>query len=87
MIGLARGIVKVVPYSYEWKELYIQEEKLLYSLIGKYVLDIQHVGSTSIESLDSKPIIDIAAGVKSLIISILGIILDCIRMHWLSIQN
>lgn len=66
MIGLARGTVKVLPYDYRWVELYKQEEKLLYSLIEQYVIDIQHVGSTSIEGLDSKPIIDIAIGVKSL---------------------
>jgi GrpB-like predicted nucleotidyltransferase (UPF0157 family) len=66
MIGLARGTVKLLPYNYRWIELYKQEEKLLFSLIGQYVIDIQHVGSTSIEGLDSKPIIDIAAGVKSL---------------------
>ncbi len=35
-------------------------------MIGKYVLDIQHVGSTSIPEAKAKPIIDIAVGVKSL---------------------
>lgn len=66
MIGLARGVVKIIPYSFEWKEAYKQEEKLLYSLLDETAIDIQHVGSTSIEGLDSKPIIDIAIGVKSL---------------------
>lgn len=66
MIGLARGTVKVVPYSFNWKEGYKQEEKLLKHLLSENAIDIQHVGSTSIEGLDSKPIIDIAIGVKSL---------------------
>jgi GrpB-like predicted nucleotidyltransferase (UPF0157 family) len=66
MIGLARGIVKLLPYNYQWKELYREEEKLLYSIVGEYAVDIQHVGSTSIEGLSSKPIIDIALGVNSL---------------------
>jgi len=66
MIGLRRGTVKLLPYDYRWVELYKQEEKLLLSLIGRYVIDIQHVGSTSIEGLESKPILDIAVGVKSL---------------------
>lgn len=66
MIGLARGTVKVVPYTYQWREEYEKEEGLLKSAIGKYALDIQHVGSTSIEGLDAKPIIDIAVGVESL---------------------
>ena len=66
MIGLKRGVVKLVPYTYKWKEEYVKEEKLLYSVIGKYALDIEHVGSTSIEGLDAKPIIDIAVAVESL---------------------
>lgn len=66
MIGLKRGIVKLASYTYEWKEEYNKEEKLLYSVIEKYALDIQHVGSTSIEGLDAKPIIDIAVAVESL---------------------
>lgn len=66
MIGLGRGTVKVVPYNLKWQEIYQEEEKLLYHLLGKWAQDIQHVGSTAIEGLDSKPIIDIAVGVKSL---------------------
>lgn len=66
MIGLGRETVKVVPYNLKWQEIYQEEEKLLYHLLGKWALDIQHVGSTAIEGVDSKPIIDIAVGVKSL---------------------
>ncbi len=66
MIGLARGTVKVVPYTYQWRTEYVKESGLLKSVIGQYVLDIQHVGSTSIEGLDAKPIIDIAVAVESL---------------------
>lgn len=49
--------MKLVPYTYEWKEEYNKEEKLLYSVIGKYVLDIQNAGSTSIEGLDENPLL------------------------------
>ena len=66
MIGLSRGIVKLVPYTDKWKEEFLKEKQLLNSIVGKYVLAIEHVGSTSIEGLDSKPIIDIAMGVSSL---------------------
>lgn len=64
MLGLERGKVKLLQYDYRWVGLYKQEEKLLLSLIAKYVIDIQHVGSTSIVGLDSKPIIDIAVGLS-----------------------
>ena len=66
MIGLKRGIVRLEPYNVEWKKIYKTEAKLLQKTIGKYVLDIQHVGSTSIPGLDSKPVIDIAVAVKHL---------------------
>ncbi|WP_160680366.1 GrpB family protein [Clostridium sp. C8-1-8] len=66
MIGLARGIVKVVPYSFSWNGAYNNEENLLKYLLGEKAIDIQHIGSASIEGLDSKPIIDIALDVKSL---------------------
>lgn len=43
--------------------MYGQDEKLLRQAIGEYVEDIQHVGSTSIEGMEAKPIIDIAIAV------------------------
>ncbi len=64
--GLGRKKVRLLSYNPEWKKLYKKEEKLLRFAIGKYVLDIQHVGSTSIPSSKAKPIIDIAIAVKSL---------------------
>lgn len=66
VVGLQRKKVQLSPYRSEWKELYEKEKKLLLSSIGEYILDIQHVGSTSIPGALAKPIIDIAAGVKSL---------------------
>jgi len=66
IIGLERGKVNLLFYNSKWKELYKREEELLYSSIGNYVLDIQHIGSTSIPGILAKPIIDIAVGLKSL---------------------
>jgi GrpB-like predicted nucleotidyltransferase (UPF0157 family) len=66
IIGLQRRKVQLSHYKPEWKELYKKERKLLRSSIGKYILDIQHVGATSIPGVVAKPIIDIAIGVKSL---------------------
>ena len=66
MIGLQRGTVKLVPYSSEWKRLFVEEERVLRASIGTYVMDIQHVGSTAIPGLEAKPIIDIAVAVRRL---------------------
>jgi GrpB-like predicted nucleotidyltransferase (UPF0157 family) len=66
MLGLNKGEVKLVSYSFDWKNLFEKEKKLLNSIIGELVVDIQHFGSTSITGIDTKPIIDILVGAKSL---------------------
>ncbi len=66
MIGLPRGTVKLVPYSSEWESLFAEEERLLRSSVGAYVVDIQHVGSTAIPGMEAKPIIDIAVALRRL---------------------
>ncbi|MFX1537868.1 MAG: GrpB family protein [Promethearchaeota archaeon] len=63
MIGLKRGIVKLSPYSSKWVEVYSKEKLQLETVIGDHVLEIQHIGSTSIPGMIAKPIIDIAVAV------------------------
>jgi GrpB-like predicted nucleotidyltransferase (UPF0157 family) len=65
MIGLGRGVVKLTPYTAEWKRLFEQEKARLQTAIGQHVLDIQHVGSTAIPGMVAKPIIDIGIAVAS----------------------
>ena len=65
MIGLERDIVKLIPYNSNWERLFEDEKSSLQEVIGAYVLDIQHVGSTSIPGMIAKPIIDIAIAVQS----------------------
>lgn len=65
MIGLKRGHVELQEYTDEWSSLYKIEEETLKSLIKEYFIDIQHIGSTSVEGLKAKPIIDIIIGVKN----------------------
>ena len=66
VIGLQRKKVELYPYNPVWKKLYEKEAKILRLAIGQYILDIQHVGSTSIPGAKAKPIIDIAIGVENL---------------------
>ncbi|RPI16384.1 MAG: GrpB family protein [Ignavibacteriae bacterium] len=65
LIGLPRDIVRLSLYSKRWVKIYKDEEKLLHEALGGIALDIQHVGSTSIPGLISKPVIDIAVAVKT----------------------
>ena len=66
MIGLERGVVRLAPYTTEWQRRFEAEKIRLQAAIGQYVLDIQHVGSTSIPGMVAKPIIDIGIAVTSL---------------------
>ena len=66
MIGLTRGTVQIVSYRPAWKRLYEIEAKRLHEVVGCHALKIEHVGSTAIEGMDAKPIIDILIAVEDL---------------------
>ncbi len=68
MIGLKSGKVQVVPHQLEWQSLYETEKIIILQAIGDLVIDIQHVGSTSVPGLDAKPIIDVAIAVEHVLI-------------------
>jgi GrpB-like predicted nucleotidyltransferase (UPF0157 family) len=52
-------IVEVVPYDPEWKVEFDRIREQLLSYVGDLIITIEHVGSTSIEGLAAKPIIDL----------------------------
>jgi len=66
MLGLKAGTVKLVPYMECWIDEYVSERDCLQSIIGPFVIDIQHVGSTSIIGCYAKPIIDLNIAVNDL---------------------
>jgi GrpB-like predicted nucleotidyltransferase (UPF0157 family) len=59
--------VRLVPYDHAWPVRFEQERAALVEVIGDWVVGgVHHVGSTSVPGLESKPIIDILAGVQDL---------------------
>lgn len=54
----------ILPYKTHWVEDYISEKAELLSLLGDKILNIEHIGSTSVEGMESKPIVDIVAVVE-----------------------
>ncbi len=66
MIGLKRGMVKLVPHDKKWSAAFEREKKRLMAKIGGVVVEIQHVGSTAVKGIHAKPIIDMSAGVRKL---------------------
>ena len=65
-MGLKVGEVKLEKWSPKWREDFEIEKRNLEGIFGDLALSIQHVGSTSVEGLSAKPIIDIAVGLESL---------------------
>ncbi len=51
--------VIVMPYNEEWKQAFEDIKSELDEALGNLALRIEHVGSTSVEGLSAKPIIDI----------------------------
>ena len=67
MIGLKRGTVKLAEYDRAWSKLFDQEKNRIINKIEENnISDIQHIGSTAIPNIKSKPIIDMLAGVARL---------------------
>lgn len=65
-MGVKREIVELEEYNIEWVKSFEKEKKLLEEVLKDKIISVEHVGSTSIPNLKSKPIIDICVGVKNL---------------------
>ena len=64
MLGLKRGTVALFPHETEWETEAQRTIEKLKNICGEKIVDIAHVGSTSVKSIMAKPIIDIAASVR-----------------------
>lgn len=63
-MGLKVGEVKLEKYNYNWKNMFEEEKENLKNIFGNIAVTIEHVGSTSVEGLSAKPIIDILVGIN-----------------------
>lgn len=60
-----RQPLEVVEYDPRWPALFALERDRLATALGRYAVEIQHVGSTSVPGLAAKPVIDIAIGITA----------------------
>ncbi|HEY9881698.1 MAG TPA: GrpB family protein [Leptolyngbyaceae cyanobacterium] len=58
--------VDVVPSNKDWRGLFEQESAQIRAALGKNLVAIHHIGSTSIPGIYAKPIIDILVEVQDL---------------------
>jgi GrpB-like predicted nucleotidyltransferase (UPF0157 family) len=65
-IGLKRGTVRLEPHQTSWADLFQQEKAKLWAVLSAYPVEIEHVGSTAIQGIDAKPILDILLGLPDL---------------------
>ena len=56
--------VEVVPYNPSWRVLFETEANQIAIALAENVIAIHHIGSTSIETIYAKPIIDILVEVS-----------------------
>ncbi|QFT87663.1 dephospho-CoA kinase/protein folding accessory domain-containing protein [Bacillus sp. THAF10] len=57
----------IQPWTKEWEEAYDQEQELLKEILKDELIDIFHIGSTSVPAIGyAKPIIDILIVVKDI---------------------
>ncbi len=63
-LGLQRGTVALEAHNPAWAQLAAETITMLKQILGSAALDVQHVGSTAIQGIAAKPIIDIAVGVR-----------------------
>ena len=64
-MGLKVGTVRLEDYNPEWKNSFELEKIVLSNIFKDIALSIEHAGSTSIEGLSAKPIIDMLVIIKT----------------------
>ncbi|NEV01766.1 GrpB family protein [Bradyrhizobium uaiense] len=60
------GSIVVSDYDPNWPILFSQERTRIEQALGAFALAVEHIGSTAVPGLPSKPIIDLLVGVPSL---------------------
>ena len=58
-VGLKRGILEIMDYREDYAKIYEKEKENLLKIYKDKISSIEHVGSTSIKNIKSKPIVDI----------------------------
>lgn len=58
--------IELVSHRKEWSHEFMREKLLLSKVFNGYLRHIEHIGSTAVEDIDTKPIIDIGVLIDSI---------------------
>lgn len=56
--------VLVLPYDKQWKQDFLKIKADIMTMLENLIIGVEHVGSTSVQGLSAKPIIDIDVVIK-----------------------
>ena len=65
-LGLSKDEVVLVPFQTEWKTEFKKVKAALIEQTTLQAIQIEHIGSTAINGIQAKPVIDILVGVEHL---------------------
>jgi len=65
MQGVERYKVRLLPFDDNWFAEFLEVKTQIEGIWTENVIDIQHIGSTSIRNIFAKPILDVAVVLKS----------------------
>ena len=57
--GLEKRVIEIAPYRFDWPAQFQCHAERIKNALGETALRIEHIGSTSVEGLAAKPVIDI----------------------------
>lgn len=77
---------KIIPYDSKWPILFAEESKVIDKIIGNNILEIHHIGSTSVSGMSGKETIDILFVVED-IAKIADHILDLKKIGYVSLGS
>ncbi|MGG0723658.1 GrpB family protein [Bacillus mycoides] len=56
----------IKPYQHYWHKEFLNEKNKIVPLLNEEIIAIEHIGSTAVEGLGAKPLIDMMIGVTNL---------------------
>jgi GrpB-like predicted nucleotidyltransferase (UPF0157 family) len=59
--------IVIQDYNVNWPTIFLAEKALVHSAMGDRLVAVEHIGSTAVPGLGAKPIVDILAGVRTLL--------------------